>query len=64
MNSAAANGETLDTDLDYGETWVEVGLGGTCRFNTSTMAYADIERSYSSNLTEKWQINAGITWQF
>lgn len=64
MNSAVANGETLDTDLDYGETWVEVGLGGTCRFNTSTMAYADIERSYSSNLTEKWQINAGITWQF
>lgn len=60
----AANGETLDTGFDYGETWVEVGLGGTYRFNANTMAYADIERSYSSNLTEKWQINAGISWQF
>lgn len=64
IHMRAANGETLDTDLDYGETWVEVGLGGTYRFNASTMAYADIGRSYSSNLTEKWQINAGITWQF
>lgn len=60
----AANGETLDTHYDYGETWVEVGLGGTYRFNTNTMAYMDVERSYSSNLTEKWQINAGISWQF
>ncbi|WP_374047938.1 hypothetical protein [uncultured Allisonella sp.] len=24
----------------------------------------DVERSYSSKLTEKWQINAGISWQF
>ena len=46
------------------KTWVEVGLGGTYRFNTNTMAYMDIERSYSSKLTEKWQINAGISWQF
>ena len=60
----AANGETLDTHYDYGETWVEVGLGGTYRFNTNTMAYMDVERSYSSDLTEKWQINAGISWQF
>ena len=61
----AANGETLDTHYDYGETWVEVGLGGTYRFNTNTMAYnMDVERSYSSKLTEKWQINAGISWQF
>ena len=60
----AANGEILDTPYDYGETWVEVGLGGTYRFNTNTMAYMDIERSYSSKLTEKWQINAGISWQF
>ncbi len=60
----AANGEILDTRYDYGETWVEVGLGGTYRFNTKTMAYMDIERSYSSKLTEKWQINAGISWQF
>lgn len=60
----AANGETLDTHYDYGETWVEVGLGGTYRFNTNTMAYMDVERSYSSHLTEKWQINAGISWQF
>lgn len=60
----AANGEILDTRYDYGETWVEVGLGGTYRFNTNTMAYMDIERSYSSKLTEKWQINAGISWQF
>lgn len=60
----AANGETLDTHYDHGETWVEVGLGGTYRFNTNTMAYMDVERSYSSKLTEKWQINAGISWQF
>lgn len=60
----AANEETLDTHYDYGETWVEVGLGGTYRFNTNTMAYMDVERSYSSHLTEKWQINAGISWQF
>lgn len=60
----AANEETLDTHYDYGETWLEVGLGGTYRFNTNTMAYMDVERSYSSHLTEKWQINAGISWQF
>ena len=64
VHMQSANGETLDTSLDYGETWYEAGFGGTYRLSSAASLYADVERSFSSNITTKWQVNAGLTWQF
>ncbi|WP_298588341.1 autotransporter outer membrane beta-barrel domain-containing protein [uncultured Megasphaera sp.] len=64
VHMQSANGETLDTNLDYGETWYEAGFGGTYRLSSAASLYADVERSFSSNITTKWQVNAGLTWQF
>lgn len=64
VHMQSANGETLDTSLDYGETWFTVGFGGTYRLSPSATLYADGERTFSSDITTKWQVNAGLTWQF
>lgn len=60
----AANGEFLDTSIDYGENWYEVGFGGTYRLSPSATMYADAERTFSSDIKTNWQVNAGLTWQF
>lgn len=64
VHMQSANGEMLDTSLDYGETWFTVGFGGTYRLSPSATLYADGERTFSSDITTKWQVNAGLTWQF
>lgn len=61
---AARNGETLDTAVDHGDSWWEAGFGGTYRFSPKIQGYADVSRTFSSQIRTKWQVNAGVSWQF
>ena len=62
--NAYGDEETLDGSYSYGDTWLEVGFGGNVKLNNSTNFYADVERSFASDFTKKWQVNAGINWSF
>ena len=61
---AARNGETLDTAVDHEDSWWEAGFGGTYRFSPKIQGYADVSRTFSSQIRTKWQVNAGVSWQF
>lgn len=60
----ARNGETLDTAVDHGDSWWEAGFGGTYRFSPKIQGYADVSRTFSSQIRTQWQVNAGVSWQF
>lgn len=64
MHLSAADGETMDWSTDYGSTWYEASLGGTCRLNDRTTLYGDLQRTFGSDWHKKWQGNVGINWQF
>ncbi len=61
---AARNGETLETAVDHGDSWWEAGFGGTYRFSPKIQGYAEVSRTFSSQIRTKWQVNAGVSWQF
>lgn len=60
----AGNGETLSESQDYGDTWVELGLGGNIKLGNSSHLYGDIERSFGADIQKKWQVNAGVRFEF
>lgn len=62
--NAAGDREQLDGKYSYGDTWFELGLGGTAQLNKNTMFYADVERSFAGDFNKKWQVNAGLNWSF
>ena len=61
---AARNGETMETAVDHGDSWWEAGFGGTYRFSPKIQGYAEVSRTFSSQIRTKWQVNAGVSWQF
>ena len=60
----AGNGETLSESQDYGDTWFELGLGGNMKLGRSSHLYGDIERSFGADIQKKWQVNAGVRFEF
>ena len=60
----AANGETLSMSKDYGDTWIEVGIGTNINLSKTSHLYGDIERSFGADIQKKWQINAGVRFEF
>lgn len=61
---AAANGETMSTSKDYSDTWFEVGIGANIKLSKASYFYGDIERSFGGEIEKKWQVNAGIRFEF
>ena len=49
---------------DYGDTWFELGLGGNIKLGRSSHLYGDIERSFGADIQKKWQVNAGVRFEF
>ena len=64
ISMRAANGEVLAGSNDYGDTWFELGLGGNIKLGNSSHLYGDIERSFGADIQKKWQINAGVRFEF
>ena len=64
VHMASANGDELSLTKDYGDTWFELGLGTNIKLNKSTYFYGDVERSFGADIEKKWQINAGLRWNF
>lgn len=64
IHMAAANGETLSMSKDYSDTWLEVGIGTNIKLSKASYFYGDIERSFGGEIEKKWQINAGVRFEF
>ena len=60
----ADNGENMFHDESYSDTWFELGIGGNVKIAKKTHVYGDIERSFAADIDKKWQINAGVRWEF
>lgn len=64
VNLYAANGEYMPKNESYSDSWFEIGLGGNVKIAKKTHLYGDIEKSFGAAIQKKWQINAGIRWEF
>ena len=60
----AANGESYKADKDYGETWLELGLGGSVALGKNFQLYGDVERSFGGDVTKNWGANLGVQYSF
>ena len=52
------------THLDFGDTWYELQIGGTAKLSANSMLYADFQRSFGGDVTEKWRVDAGLRFTF
>ena len=64
ISMRAANGEVLAGSNDYGDTWFELGFGGNVKLGRASHLYGDIERSFGADIQKKWQVNAGVRFEF
>ena len=56
--------ETKGTNIDFGDTWYEMQLGGTAKLSDNSLLYATYERSFGGDVTEKWRVDAGLRISF
>ena len=52
------------SSVDLGDTWYEVGVGGSAQIGKATYAYAGIEKTFGGDFSTPWQWNAGVRWSF
>lgn len=57
-------GETYTSENDYGDTWFELGLGGSVALSKNSHLYGGVERSFGADIQKKWQVNAGLRFSF
>lgn len=50
--------------IDFGDTWYELQIGGTAKLSDNSMFYADVQRSFGGDVTEKWRVDAGLRFTF
>ena len=60
----AANSESYKADKDYGDTWLELGLGGSVALGKNFQLYGDVERSFGGDITKHWGANLGVQYSF
>ena len=46
------------------DVWFEAGLGGTAKLSRKTYVYGDVLKTFGADIQKKWQINAGVRWEF
>lgn len=64
LTMLAANGDALTMEKDYGDTWYELGIGANIKIGRASYFYGDIERGFGGDIDKKWQINAGLRFEF
>ena len=62
--SFSNGGTPVAASIDLGDTWYEVGVGGSAQIGKATYAYAGIEKTFGGDFSTPWQWNAGVRWSF
>lgn len=64
LSFASANGTPRGIEQSYGGTWVELGIGGNYQLREDLKLYGDLSRSFGGSTDKKWQVNAGVMFEF
>ena len=56
--------ERLHDSGYHKDTWLELGIGGNVRINKKTHIYGDVLKTFGAKITTKWQVNAGVRWEW
>lgn len=56
--------DSVRRSADFGDTWVEYGIGTALKINENSHIYIDAERSAGSSYKKDWQWNVGARWNF
>lgn len=59
-----ANGVGQSTKVDLSDSWLELEAGGSLSLNRNTYLYGTFTKSYESDLTTKWRVDAGVRFTF
>lgn len=57
-------GTSVKLSDDFGDTWVEYGVGGSYAFTDRANGYAEFERTSGGSLDENWRFNVGFRYTF
>lgn len=49
---------------DFGDTWVEYGVGASVFVTPSTYLYGYVQRNSGADVEEPWRVNVGARWSF
>lgn len=68
MELAATNNfgdrEFMPVDGHHKDTWFEIGIGGNVQLAENTHLYGDVLKTFGADIQKKWQINAGVRFEF
>ena len=56
--------DVLTTHNDYGDTWFELGLGGSVKLSKAGNLYGEVVRGFGGDINKKWSLNAGLRFTF
>ena len=57
-------GTSVNLSDNFGDTWVEYGVGGSFAFTDRANGYAEFERTSGGSLDENWRFNVGFRYTF
>ncbi|WP_282197440.1 autotransporter outer membrane beta-barrel domain-containing protein [Turicimonas muris] len=60
LDSGARN----QSEISLKDTWGEVTIGGTCNFNKKTYGFAQVKRSFASDVKQEFRADIGLRYVF
>ena len=63
-SDAAGTNDILTKHSDYGDTWFELGLGGSVKLSKAGNLYGEVTRGFGGDINKKWSVNAGLRFTF
>ena len=63
-SDAAGTNDILTKHSDYGDTWFELGLGGSVKLSKAGNLYGEVVRGFGGDINKKWSLNAGLRFTF
>ena len=61
---AGGSHDILTKHNDYGDTWFELGLGGSVKLSKAGNLYGEVVRGFGGDINKKWSVNAGLRFTF
>ena len=63
-SDAGGSHDILTKHNDYGDTWFELGLGGSIKLSKAGNLYGEVVRGFGGDINKKWSVNAGLRFTF
>ena len=63
-SDAGGTNDILNKHNDYGDTWFELGLGGSVKLSKAGDLYGEVVRGFGGYINKKWSLNAGLRFTF